>query len=112
MDAGLLVAEGYIAVEIQRSEIPLRILEYGLSIVCVAESELDRLLRSCGCDPRRPTPRPRLGTRRIAWINLRARAWILWAGVNLPQRFHLRRGEALGSIAGFAREDGRIELAY
>src|SRR5262245_57513563 len=68
--AGLGITKTNIAVEVELAKVPLRILEHRLSIICIAEIELDRVSRSCRRDPSRPRSRRSLGPRGISWKNL------------------------------------------
>src|SRR5204862_7693050 len=106
------IAEGNILVEVQSLEIPFGILENRLSIIRVAETELNGPLRLCRCDPGSPAARRGFGARRITGINLRAGARVLRTGVNLPQCFDLLSREALRSVRVFAGEHGGIEAAH
>ncbi len=95
-----LFGAGHVAVEVERAVVPLRVFED--HVAEIIQTDRKRL---------RPTPNPpvQFTTRRQARVEAGAGPWIGGCGVDLAGRFHLGRGQAIGTVTVLAGEDRGIE---
>src|SRR5688572_210040 len=109
---GFRVAKRDVPIEIQRSEIPVRLLEDRVPVIGIAKARLyRRRLRIRRYDPRHPSSGNRFGANRKTRKDLLAGPRIDWAAIDSTQCRDLSFCETVGSIVRFTNHGARIEVA-
>ena len=109
-----VVRELDITIEVQRVQIPFRILEHHVGeerIYQQCESADFQLPGASACDRVRPIARHGFGARRKARGDLRARPGVFRGTIDFSCRRDLRCGQAVRPVGALALNHGRIEAA-
>src|SRR5204863_7451084 len=101
----------HVAIEVERRERPIAILEHRRSVVAVAEHELNGTCGSRGRDPGAPAAGYRFRPGRLPHKETFLRARIARPLINLLECADLSFGQTIGRVRSFADEHGRIERA-
>src|SRR5581483_4832624 len=113
-EAGIFVGELDVRIEIERAEVPMRVVKDDVAEEGVSEEPGEGRLIGTGSasgEPERPVDSNRFGAGSIAGENLFVGAWVSGTLVDLLCRADLSGGEAIGAVARLALDHDGIEMA-